>query len=464
MKVFNTCGRKKVEFIPQEKDKVKMYVCGVTVYDECHLGHGRAYVVFDMIRRFLEFEGYKVSYVQNFTDIDDKMIKRAKEEAKNEIEIPEKMKEISERYKDSYFNVMDKLNVKRADIYPCATEHISQMIKMVEVLLRKGFAYEIEGDIFFSVDKFPFYGKLSGKKIDELIPGARVEENEKKRNPLDFALWKSTKPYEPYWDTPWGKGRPGWHIECSVMSMEYLGETLDIHGGGEDLIFPHHENEIAQSESFTGKQFVKYWLHNGFVKIRGEKMSKSLKNFFLLRELLEEFNPEVLRLYLLSTHYRSPLDFTLENIKSISNSWERIEEAYLNAEEILGGGEVSEVPISTKYLKEFKEDMEDDFNTPKALSTLFNLIGELNRKISKGEKDKEVFSLYYDLKKILEVMGFPLPKKFSLPAEYEELIKEREKARKVREWEKADKIRKYLKSKGIILEDTSRGTVWRRKA
>ena len=462
MKVFTTLGRKKQEFIPQESGKVKMYVCGVTLYDECHLGHGRAYIVFDVIRRFLESLGYKVIYVQNFTDIDDKIIKKSQEEAKEEKEIPDKVREIVTRYKEAYFRVMDQLNIKRADIYPSATEHIPQMIDMIEKLLEKGFAYEKGGDIFFSVEKFPSYGKLSGKNLEELLPGARVEKDEKKKNPLDFVLWKSVKPYEPFWKSPWGEGRPGWHIECSVMSMEYLGNTLDIHGGGEDLIFPHHENEIAQSESYTGKPFARYWLHNGFVKVSGEKMSKSLKNFFLLRELLEEFPPEVLRLYLISTHYRNPLDFRIENIKSVSYSWQRIEEACLKGEETLGGGKIEDIH-STSYFKNFQQAMEDDFNTPRALGVLFDLVGDFNRSLSRGEKSPRTFSLYRDLKEILRILGFPLPQRLHIPPEYEELIKQREEARKRKDWEEADRIREILKSKGILLEDTPHGTVWRKR-
>ncbi|NOZ63808.1 MAG: cysteine--tRNA ligase [Caldiserica bacterium] len=461
MKVFTTLGREKKEFVPQEAGKVKMYVCGVTLYDECHLGHGRAYVAFDVMRRFLESRGYKVIYVQNFTDIDDKIIKKSQEEAKEEKEIPGKIKEIVARYKEAYFRVMDQLNIKRADIYPCATDHVSCMIEMVGKLVEKGFAYEKGGDVFFSVEKFPSYGKLSGKNLEELLPGARVGKDEKKKNPLDFVLWKSAKPYEPSWDSPWGKGRPGWHIECSVMSMEYLGETLDIHGGGEDLIFPHHENEIAQSESYTGRPFARYWIHNGFVKISGEKMSKSLKNFFLLRELLEEFDPRVLRLYLISTHYRNPLDFQIENIKSVANSWQRIEEACLKAEEMLGGEKVEKLP-ATLYFKNFQQAMEDDFNTPRALGALFDLVGELNRRLSRGEKDAETFSLYGDLKEMLDILGFPLPQREHLSPELEKLIQQREEARKNKNWAEADRIREILKSKGILLKDTPQGTVWRR--
>ncbi|MCD6521387.1 cysteine--tRNA ligase [Candidatus Calescamantes bacterium] len=462
MIVYNTLGRKREEFKTLEKGKVKMYVCGVTLYDECHLGHGRAYIVFDVIRRYLEWEGYEVLYVQNFTDIDDKIINRAKEEAKSEKEIPEKAREIVERYKESYFRDMDALNIKRADIYPSATEFIPEIIVAVEKLLKKGVAYSGNGDIYFSVDKFPSYGKLSGRKKEELMPGARVEPEEKKKDPLDFALWKSAKPYEPCWDSPWGKGRPGWHIECSVMSLKCLGETLDIHGGGEDLIFPHHENEIAQSESLTGKKFVNYWLHNGFVTVRGEKMSKSLKNFFLLRELLNQYPPQAIRFLILSTHYRNPLDFDLAHLETALRGWKRIEECILKSEEILGGGKTGKLE-ETKYIQEFRDVMREDFHTPQALRVIFDLVSELNRYLSRGEKSPEAFSLFNDLKTLLEVLGFALPEKLTLPPHLEKLIREREEARKRKDYQTADRIREQLLREGILLQDTPRGTVWRKK-
>ena len=462
MEVYNTLGRRKEEFSPLRKGEVRMYVCGVTLYDECHLGHGRAYVVFDVIRRYLEFKGYKVRYVQNFTDIDDKIIQRAREEAKKEEEVIGKCREIAERYKVSYFEVMDKLGVKRADIYPCATEHIPEMIRIIEGLFKKGHAYNSGGDIYFSVDSFPSYGKLSGRKKEDLLPGARVEKDERKRNPLDFVLWKSRRRGEPFWDSPWGEGRPGWHIECSAMSMEYLGETLDIHGGGEDLIFPHHENEIAQSEGYTGKPFVRYWLHNAFVKVKGEKMSKSLKNYFLLRELLSQYSPEVLRLFLISTHYRKPLDFALSKLESYQRAWRRIEEAFLNAEKFLGNVSLpSQEP--TSYWKRFEEVMDEDFQTPEALCTIFSLISELNKRIARGEKDSKSYLLFQELKEMLSVLGFTLPCQFQLSPYLLNLVKEREEARKRKDWEKADRIREILLKEGIILQDTPQGTVWRRK-
>ena len=461
MKIFNTLGRLKEEFIPQDKKEVRMYVCGVTLYDECHLGHGRAYIVFDVIRRFLEWSGYRVRYVQNFTDIDDKIIQRAKEEDPGKRVSQEKIREITARFKESYFRDMDALNIKRADIYPSATEFIPEMIEMVDILLRKGYAYQAGGDIYFAVDSFPGYGKLSGRRKEELLPGARVEVGVKKRNPLDFALWKSSPEDEPGWESPWGRGRPGWHIECSVMSMHCLGETLDIHGGGEDLIFPHHENEIAQSESTTGKPFSRYWIHNGFVKVKGEKMSKSLKNYFLLRELLCELPPQAIRLFILSTHYRNPLDFQVSFLNQAESAWRRIEESYLKCEEILGGGKT--LSEKSEYQERFRKAMEDDFNTPRALGVIFDLVNELNKLLAKREKGKRIFLLYEDLKDLLKVLGFALPERVALPPHLEKLIREREIARKRRDFQTADRIREFLRKQGIILQDTPEGTVWRKR-
>ncbi|MCJ7493900.1 MAG: cysteine--tRNA ligase, partial [Deltaproteobacteria bacterium] len=307
LKIYNTLTKKKEEFLPLQKGKVSMYVCGVTVYDRCHIGHARAAVVFDVLFRFLRYRGYEVTYVRNYTDVDDKIIKRANQEGVS-------CQEIAKRYIQEYEEDMEALGMERPTHEPRATENISQIIDLVKKLVEKGFAYTVDGDVYFSVEKFSSYGKLSGRDLEEMRAGARVEVDERKNNPLDFALWKSSKPGEPEWDSPWGRGRPGWHIECSAMSQRYLGESFDIHGGGQDLIFPHHENEIAQSEAATGKPFVRFWVHNGFVNINHEKMSKSLGNILAIRDLLQDHHPEVLRLFLLSNHYRSPVDFSLQNM------------------------------------------------------------------------------------------------------------------------------------------------------
>jgi len=320
LKVYNSLTGKKEKFTPLRKDKVEMYVCGVTVYDDCHLGHARCYVAFDVIYRYLKHKGYQVKYIQNITDVDDKIIAKAKKEGlgikgQGLRDLKALVKRVAEKYTKEYFKWMDYLKVKRAALYPKATEHIEDMIELVQGLIDKGYAYEVDGDVYFDISKFSSYGKLSGRSLDEMRAGARVEVNERKRNPLDFALWKKAKEGEPIWNSPWGEGRPGWHIECSAMSMKYLGESFDIHGGGQDLVFPHHDNEIAQSEAYSGKPFVKYWLHNGFVTMKGEKMSKSLGNIFTLKKLFQAFpNPEVTRLFLLSMHYRSPIDLSLIHI------------------------------------------------------------------------------------------------------------------------------------------------------
>jgi len=461
MKIYNTLSRQKEEFKPLKDKQVNMYVCGVTLYDEPHLGHGRAYVVFDLLYRYLEYRGYKVKYIQNFTDIDDKVINKARQEAPHTSALQEKVKEITERYKKTYFEVMDKLNIKRATKYPEATAHIPQMVRMIEALIAKGIAYEVGGDVYFSVDKFPSYGQLSRRKKEDMLPGARVKVEKGKKNPLDFALWKKSKEGEPYWESPWGKGRPGWHIECSVMSTEYLGATLDIHGGGEDLIFPHHENEIAQSESYTGKQFARFWIHNGFVKIEGEKMSKSLGNLFLLKELLKHYSPQTIRLFLISTHYRKPIDFSPEKFADFQNSWERIENAYLDAKDSL-----KKTPTQDKssYMQRFLEALDNDLSTPEALAALFDLINALNQLLEKRDFGGEFCRLFRELEEMLDILGFPLPEVGELPPKLMQLIKKREEARRNKDFPEADRIREELLQQGIILKDTPEGTVWRKSS
>ncbi len=465
MKIYNTLTDQVEEFSPQEKNLVRMYVCGITPYDDTHLGHGRCYVVFDILRRYLEYKGYKVDYVQNFTDIDDKILNKAKE--LNKIPL-----EIAQRYIDSYFEVENKLNIKPANLYPKVTEHIGDIIVAVEKLVKKEFAYVTSTGVYFDVTKFPKYGQLSKKKIDELISGARIEIDETKKTPLDFVLWKFAKKDEQiFWKSPWGDGRPGWHIECSVMSMKYLGETLDIHGGGMDLIFPHHENEIAQSEALTGKRFVNYWVHNGFVTINKEKMSKSLKNIFALKDLFTMYDPMVIRLFLLSQHYKKPLDFSLQEIEQFKSVWERLNNVKENAELWIKNLKDGDINLNFKkvvddLVKKFEESMENDLNTSSALSAIHSIVNHLymlEKNLTKGITKKDV---EYPLNKLLILSEDVLGLKFSyyeIPEEVKELVSKRDLARKNKDFTSADKIRQQIISLGWIVEDTPFGTKVRKK-
>jgi len=482
MKVLNTLTNRLEEFEPLNDKKVGIYACGVTVYDLCHIGHARSAVVFDVIVRYLRYRGFDVKFVRNFTDIDDKIINRANKEGVT-------WKDIAERYTEEYYKDMDRLGIARADVEPRATEHIADMIEIVKALIEKGYAYTVdEGEaqsVYFSVEKFPHYGKLSKKKIDELMSGARVDPDERKRSPLDFALWKASKPNEPWWESPWGKGRPGWHIECSAMSLRHIGETLDIHGGGADLIFPHHENEIAQSEAYTGKPFAKYWIHNGFVTIDKEKMSKSLGNVLNIRDLLDMYDAEALRLFLLSSHYRSPIEFSHEYIKEAEATLDRVYSTIWRIEDFENvepkDKSKSKIELNIRNLKsEFEKAMDDDFNTAKALGVIFEFIKELNRFMDKKPSNKEDLTLLSYAKKIIKELGGVLNlfqrqptqwyrdllkiKKLEISEEViNRLIEERVKARKNKDWQKADTIRQQLLSKGIILEDKADKTVWKVK-
>jgi len=482
MKVLNTLTNRLEEFEPLNDKKVGIYACGVTVYDLCHIGHARSAVVFDVIVRYLRYRGFDVKFVRNFTDIDDKIINRANKEGLT-------WKDIAERYTEEYYKDMDRLGIARADVEPRATEHIADMIEIVKALIEKGYAYTVdEGEaqsVYFSVEKFPQYGKLSKKKIDELMSGARVDPDERKRSPLDFALWKASKPNEPWWESPWGKGRPGWHIECSAMSLRHIGETLDIHGGGADLIFPHHENEIAQSEAYTGKPFAKYWIHNGFVTIDKEKMSKSLGNVLNIRDLLDMYDAEALRLFLLSSHYRSPIEFSHEYIKEAEATLDRVYSTIWRIEDFENvepkDKSKSKIELNIRNLKsEFEKAMDDDFNTAKALGVIFEFIKELNRFMDKKPSNKEDLTLLSYAKKIIKELGGVLNlfqrqptqwyrdllkiKKLEISEEViNRLIEERVKARKNKDWQKADTIRQQLLSKGIILEDKADKTVWKVK-
>lgn len=473
LQVYNTLTAKKEEFRPIEEGRVKMYVCGVTVYDFCHVGHARSSTVFDVIRRYLKYKGYEVTFVKNFTDIDDKIIKRSNE---NNIF----WKDLTKQFIAEHDADMDSLNILRPTHTPMATDYIPQMIRMCETLIDKGYAYESNGDIYYRVQKFAEYGKLSNRKLEDMMAGARIEVNDNKENPFDFVLWKSSKPNEPSWESPWGPGRPGWHIECSVMSEDILGLPFDIHGGGRDLIFPHHENEIAQSEAACGCEFARYWIHNGFVNVNQEKMSKSLGNFFTIRTVLGEFNAEIIRYFLLTTHYRSSLDFSQDHLIEAEKSLDRI---YTMLDEInrfntgKKGADVSEDAKKTAeaFTAKFETAMDDDFNTPEVLAALFDAVREFNILLgSKPEKNSfevlkascaDVFNRVAD---VLGIITYSPSEWFRLNLSISEdelnsAITARTEAKKNKDFDKADEIRNSLKEKGIELLDTVEGTIYRAK-
>lgn len=458
LKLYNTLTNQKEEFNPIEKNKVRMYVCGPTVYDKCHIGHARCYIAFDVIRRYLEYCGHDVTFVENFTDVDDKLIRKSNETGEDPFEI-------AERNIGDYFRDMDALNVKRADMYPRATQHIPDMIAFIERLLEKGYAYVADGDVYFSVEKVADYGRLSGVNVEQMKAGARIAVDEKKRDPLDFALWKKAKEGEPKWESPWGEGRPGWHIECSAMSLKHLGETLDIHGGGQDLIFPHHENEMAQSEACSGKQFVRYWLHNGFVTIREEKMSKSLGNIVSVEDLLQEYSPETLRYFLVASYYRKPIDFDEDALEEAKKAVARLLNTVDLVKEARQGDFTGESLSTDHYRQQFQEAMNDDFNTPAALAVLFELARDVNRRIEEKNVDKE--SLENVLNTFMELGGDVLGLFFEVKHEefseelLEILISVREQVRKKNLWDISDTIRDRLREIGIALEDTPEGTRWK---
>ena len=484
LKIYNTLTGKKEIFQPLKAGKAGMYVCGVTVYDFSHIGHARAAVVFDVIFRYLRYRGFEVNYVRNYTDVDDKIINKAQKEGVD-------YKTIAERYIEGYDRDMKALNVEEPTFTPRATEHIPEMIKLIERLIENGYGYELEGDVYFEVSKFRSYGKLSGKNIEELQSGARVEVDDRKKSPLDFALWKASKPGEPAWDCPWGKGRPGWHIECSAMSQHFLGETFDVHGGGADLIFPHHENEIAQAEGATGKPFVHYWIHNGFVNINQEKMSKSLGNIFTIREILENYHPEVIRLFLLSHHYRSPVDFSDQSLKEAQLSLDRLYALLKDFKDLRGGNGQSslfeeEMRSQISSLPEmFEKEMDDDFNTASALGVLHRVTRNLNKMLSEVKKDGEgklSSTLSEEAAKTFNAAGNVLGLLMVDPEDYfgqkqeegmkgititeEEILKlieERRVAREEKDWKKSDQVREELSNQGILLKDTPQGTTWKVK-
>ena len=467
MKLYNTMTRKKEEFVPLEEGKVKMYVCGPTVYNFIHIGNARPMIVFDTVRRYFEYKGYEVKFVSNFTDVDDKIIKKALEEGVT-------ADEIAGRYIEECKKDMESLNVKPATANPMATQEIGGMIQMIGELIEKGHAYEKNGTVYFRTRSFKDYGKLSHKNLDDLKSGGRellVSGQDEKEDPLDFVLWKPKKDGEPYWDAPWSKGRPGWHIECSEMSRKYLGEQIDIHAGGEDLIFPHHENEIAQSEACNGKEFAHYWMHNGFLNIDNKKMSKSLGNFRTVREIGEQYDLQVLRFFMLSAHYRSPINFSREIMESSKNALERIMTAVSNlthlAQEatvdVLSDAEeklLAEIPV---YRKKLEDAMDDDLNTADAISAIFELVKFANTNANDASSGAFVTALKKEIVALSDVLGLQVEKKEeNLDAEIEKMIEERQAARKARDFKRADEIRDELLAQGIILEDTREGVKWKR--
>ncbi len=473
MRVLSILSGRKEEFVPQG-DPVRMYVCGVTPYSDCHVGHAMSYILFDVIRRYLEFRGYRVKHVQNFTDIDDKIIARA-----HQLGIPPR--ELAEAFISQYFEDMDALNIKRADLYPRATEEIPKIIEVIQGLIEKGHAYEAGGDVYFRVDSFPQYGKLSHRGLGEMMAGAGGEERGGKEHPMDFALWKAAKPGEPSWESPWGPGRPGWHIECSAMSLKYLGQTLDIHGGGQDLIFPHHENETAQSEAFTGvSPFVKYWLHNGLMQLGEEKMSKSLGNLITVRDALARYSADAIRLFVLSSHYRSPITYTEEGLEAAERGVERLR---LAAHRRSPDSTNTIVDVAS-YRQRFIEAMDDDFSTPQAIAVLFDLATAINQA---GDEGFSIEGAQRELMELSEILGLTFREyRFRVDAEavagvaaqvgvkiegkdkeprtedyIQQMVDKRNELRAQKQWELADKIRAELRKLGIILEDTPHGTVWR---
>lgn len=466
MKIYNTMTRRKEEFVPTEPGKVKMYVCGPTVYNFIHLGNARPFTVFDSLRRYFEYRGYDVTYVQNFTDVDDKIIKRSHEEGIS----PE---EVAEKYIKEYFIDCDGLGIKRADVHPQVTDNIKQIIDFVQDLINKGYAYETNGDVLFRTRKFEEYGKLSHQNIEELELGARIDVDDKKEDPLDFVLWKSKKEGEPGWKSPWGEGRPGWHIECSVMSNRYLGDTLDIHAGGQDLQFPHHENEIAQSECRNGHQYVKYWMHNGYINVDGEKMSKSLGNFFTVRDISKKYDLGLVRFFLLSTHYRNPVNFSDTVLEQSKAGLERLTNSRDNVEFILSKLEESTIKEEEKdlikalesYRDKFIESMDDDLNTADAISVIFELAKFMNTNVNQNsskEFAQKNLDMFNELTGVLNIAGKSEDNDEELKTKVEELIEERTQAKKNKDFELADQIRDKLINMGISIEDTRQGVKWKR--
>lgn len=463
IQIFNSLSRQKEPFVPLEEGKVKMYVCGPTVYNYIHIGNSRPVIVYDTVRRYFQYAGYDVKFVSNFTDVDDKIIKAANE-------LGEEVSELTERFIGAYFEDITALGCKKADAHPRVTEHMDDIIAFIKVLIDKDYAYESQGDVYYRTRKFEGYGKLSHQDVDELKIGARIEAGEKKEDALDFALWKAAKPGEIFWESPWGQGRPGWHIECSVMAREHLGDTIDIHAGGQDLTFPHHENEIAQSEAYTGKTFARYWMHNGYINIDNEKMSKSLGNFVLVNDIRQQIDPQVLRFFMLSVHYRNPINFAKDLIEAAEAGLERIRTAYNNVKHRqtvtaeLGEGSEEWLEKLSDARKQFEQAMDDDFNTANAISVLFEVARLANLYLTESNTASAVLSAFIELFDVIgNVLGITFAQEEELlDEEIDALIEERIQARKNRDFARSDEIRDQLQAMGIILEDTRQGTRWKR--
>ncbi|MFA5059645.1 MAG: cysteine--tRNA ligase [Candidatus Omnitrophota bacterium] len=462
--IYNSLTKRKEEFIPLKGRTVNMYTCGVTVYDVCHIGHARSLYVFDMIRRYLKYRGFKVNFVRNITDVDDKIINKANE-------LNKKSEEVSQANIEAYYQDLKALHIDTADQEPQATRNIPEMIEHIQGLIDKGYAYAAGGDVYFSVRKFPEYGKLSGQSIEKMIDAVRIEKDLSKKDPLDFALWKKSKDNEPFWDSPWGRGRPGWHIECSVMSLKHLHcETLDIHAGGRDLIFPHHENEIAQSEALSQKPFAKYWIHHGLLTINGQKMAKSLGNFITVSDILKKYTPDELKLFFLSSHYASPVDFTEQKMEESRKALQKFDILFWKTAEVLKDQNIKSSSV-VNFVEEAKNNflaaMDDDFNTPQGLAALFDLINETNKLLSKDKKTAsdiaaidQAVSLVEELAK--NIFGlFTAETEKILSEELEDILNDRKKSRQNKDFKRSDELRDVLKKKGVIVEDTKEGQVWR---
>ncbi|MBR6788013.1 MAG: cysteine--tRNA ligase [Clostridia bacterium] len=458
MQIFNSKTRKKEEFVPIREGHVGIYACGPTVYDYFHIGNARPFITFDVLRRYLEHRGYQVTFVQNFTDIDDKMIRRANNEGTT-------VKELGDRFIAEYYKDAKALGIRLATVHPRATEHIPQIISLVQKLIDKDMAYEVNGDVYFNTKAFPHYGCLCGQNLEDLEAGARIEVDSVKKNPADFAVWKAQKPGEPAWESPWGLGRPGWHIECSAMSMEYLGETFDIHCGGKDLLFPHHENEVAQSEGATGRPYVNYWMHNGFINVDNEKMSKSLGNFFTVRDILKEYEAEDVRMFMLSAQYRSPINFSREMIAQAHASLTRLYTARDQMEFLLQHAAEKEQTAEEKalaermlsYVNRFDTAMDDDLNTADAMGALFEIVHDANVTLTSESSKQAIENALNTLTSLCDVLGLLVKKTSDLPAEIQQMADERAQARKDRDWKKSDELRDALKALGYIVEDTKEG-------
>lgn len=465
IRIFNSLTRQKEEFIPLNDKTVKMYTCGVTVYDQCHIGHARSLYIFDVIRRYLKFRGFNVTFVRNITDVDDKIIQKA-------IESKKTSREVSEEQIAKYYEDLKVLGVTPGDVEPKATENIPEMIAHIQGLIDKGMAYTVDGDVYFNVRKFDGYGKLSGQSIDKMLEAVRIEKGDKKKDPLDFALWKKSKEGEPLWESPWGGGRPGWHIECSCMSMKHLHtETLDIHAGGRDLIFPHHENELAQSEGLTGKTFAKYWIHHGLLTINGQKMSKSLGNFITIKDAVAKYGVDTLKLFFLFSHYASAIDFNEEKIQDAKKALDKFDILFWKAYGIIKDKSLYQttkaVDFVEKAKKDFTDAMDDDFNTPKALAVLFDLISDTHKYIDAGKRHDDYEGIIFTAVDALERIAagmfglFAKEKEIQLTPELEGLLEERKQARANKDFKRSDELRDLLKQKGIAVEDTKNGQMWR---